>query len=45
MKKGDFLTEVMGLRERVKLWIHFIDGDTSGQNNLVGHRTHAWRTA
>jgi hypothetical protein len=34
-EEGGFWTEVMGLRMCVKLWIHFIDGDTSGHNNLV----------
>jgi hypothetical protein len=24
-------------KKHVKLWIHFIAGDTSGHNNLVGH--------
>ncbi len=32
-----FWAEVMGRRVCVKLWIHFIAGDTSGHNNLVGH--------
>jgi hypothetical protein len=27
----------MGWCVCVKLWIHFIAGDTSGHNNLVGH--------
>ncbi len=27
----------MGKKECVKVWIHFITGDTSGHNNLVGH--------
>jgi hypothetical protein len=26
----------------VKLWIHFIAGDTSGNNNLVGHMNGGW---
>jgi hypothetical protein len=30
-------TEVMGQRKGVKLWIHFIAGDTSGHNNIVGY--------
>ena len=34
---GGFWTEVMGEKECVKVWIHFITGDTSGHNNLVGH--------
>ncbi len=34
---GGFWTEVMGQRVCVNLWIHFIAGDTSGQNNLIGH--------
>ncbi len=36
-EEGGFWTEVMGRRVFVKLWIHFIAGDTSGPNNLVGH--------
>ncbi len=36
-EEGGFWTEVMGRRVCVKLWIHFIAGDTSGHNNLVGH--------
>jgi hypothetical protein len=32
-----FWTEVMGRHVCVKLWIHFIAGDTSGHNNLLGH--------
>jgi hypothetical protein len=35
-EEGDFWTEVMGWHVCVKLWIHFIAGDTSGHNNLVG---------
>jgi hypothetical protein len=27
----------MGRHVFVKLWLHFIAGDTSGHNNLVGH--------
>jgi hypothetical protein len=27
----------MGWHVHVKIWIHFIAGDTSGCNNLVGH--------
>jgi hypothetical protein len=36
-EEGGFWTEVMGWRVCVKLWIHFIAGDTSGHNNLVGN--------
>jgi hypothetical protein len=36
-EEGGFWTEVMGQHVCVKLWIHFIAGDTSGHNNLVGH--------
>jgi hypothetical protein len=36
-EERDFWTEVMGWCVCVKLWIHFIAGDTSGHNNLVGH--------
>ncbi len=36
-EEGGFWTEIMGRRVCVKLWIHFIAGDTSGHNNLVGH--------
>jgi hypothetical protein len=36
-EEGGFWTEVMGRRVCVKLWIHFIAGDTLGHNNLVGH--------
>jgi hypothetical protein len=32
-----FRTEAMGKKVCVKVWIHFITGDTSGHNNLVGH--------
>ncbi len=39
---GGFWTEVMGRRVCVKLWIHFIAGDTSGHNNLVGHMNGGW---
>ena len=34
---GGFWTEVMGKKVCVKVWIHFITGDTAGHNNLVGH--------
>ncbi len=34
-EEGGFWTEVMGRCMCVKLWIHFIAGDTSGLNNLV----------
>jgi hypothetical protein len=36
-RNGGFWTEVMGKNVCVKVWIHFITGDTSGHNNLVGH--------
>jgi hypothetical protein len=36
-EEGGFWTEVMGGCVCVKLWIHFIAGDTSKHNNLVGH--------
>jgi hypothetical protein len=36
-EEGGFWPEVMGRCVCVKLWIHFIAGDTSGHNNLVGH--------
>ncbi len=36
-EEGGFWTEGMGRHVCVKLWIHFIAGDTSGHNNLVGH--------
>jgi hypothetical protein len=32
----------MGRHVCVKLWIHFIAGDTSGHNNLVGHMNGGW---
>jgi hypothetical protein len=32
----------MGRRMCVKLWIHFIAGDTLGNNNLVGHMNGGW---
>ena len=35
--KGGFWTTVMGRKVRVVVWIHFIAGDTSGHNDLVGH--------
>jgi len=31
-----FVTTVLGRRVTIKPWIHFIAGDTSGHNNLVG---------
>jgi hypothetical protein len=34
---GGFWTEVTGKKVCVKVWIHFITGDTSEHNNLVGH--------
>ncbi len=37
-----FWTGVMGRRVCVKLWIHFIAGDTSRHNNLVGHMNGGW---
>ena len=42
MKKKGFWTEVMGRCVCVKLWLHFIAGDTSGHNNLVGHMNGGW---
>jgi hypothetical protein len=36
-RDGGFWTQVMGKNVCVKVWIHFITGDTSGHNNLVGH--------
>jgi hypothetical protein len=36
-EEGGFWAEVMGQHVFVKLWIHFIAGDNSGHNNLVGH--------
>jgi hypothetical protein len=36
--KRGFWTEVIGRCVCVKLRIHFIAGDTSGHNNLVGHK-------
>ncbi len=36
-EEGGLWTEVMGRCVCVKLWIHFIAGDTSGHNNLVGY--------
>ena len=33
---GGFQTYILGKLVTVKLWIHFIAGDTSGHNNLVG---------
>ncbi len=36
-EEGGFWIEVMGWCVCVKLWIHFIAGDTSGHNNLVEH--------
>ncbi len=41
-EEGGFWTEVTGLPVYVKLWIHFIAGDTSGHNNLVGHMNEGW---
>ncbi len=35
IQNGGFWTEVMGKKVCVKVWIHFITGDTSGHNNLV----------
>ena len=36
-EEGGFWTTVMGRKVRVVVWIHFIAGDTSGHNNIVGH--------
>jgi hypothetical protein len=36
-ESSGFWTMVMGKKGCVKVWIHFITGDTSGHNNLVGH--------
>ena len=36
-REGGFWTKILGRRVCVKVWIHFIAGDTSGHNNLVGH--------
>jgi hypothetical protein len=41
-EEGCFGTEVIGRRVCVKQWIHFIAGDTSGHNNLVGHMNGGW---
>ncbi len=41
-EEGGFWTEVMGWHVCVKLWIHFIAGDTSGHNNLVRHMNGGW---
>ncbi len=41
-KEGGLWTEVRGCCVCVKLWIHFIAGDTSGHNNLVGHMSGRW---
>jgi hypothetical protein len=35
-KLGGFHTYILGKKVTVKTWIHFIAGDTSGHNNLVG---------
>jgi hypothetical protein len=32
----------MGWLVPVEIWIHFIAGDTSGHNNLVGHINGGW---
>jgi hypothetical protein len=37
-EEGGFWTEVMGQHVCVNLWIHFIAGDSSGHNYLVGHQ-------
>ncbi len=42
MTKEVFWTEVMRWHVCVMLWIHFIAGDTSGHNNLVGHMDVGW---
>lgn len=34
---GGIRTEVMGREVHIKLWIHFIIGDTEGNNKLLGH--------
>jgi len=34
-----FETTIMGQHVTVKPWIHFIAGDTSGHNNIVGQYT------
>jgi hypothetical protein len=35
-RQGGFQTYILGKLVTVKTWIHFIAGDTSGHNNLVG---------
>ncbi len=35
-KLGGFHTYILGKKVTVKTWIHFIAGDTSGHNNLIG---------
>jgi hypothetical protein len=40
--KGGVWTEVMGLCVCVKLWIHFIAGDSLRHNNLVEHMNGGW---
>ncbi len=35
-KFGEFHTYILGKKVTVKTWIHFIAGDTSGHNNLIG---------
>jgi hypothetical protein len=35
-KLGGFHTYILGKKVTVKTWIHFIAGDTSGNNNLIG---------
>ncbi len=41
-EEGGFWTEVMERCVCVKLWIHFLAGDISGHNNLVGHMSGGW---
>ncbi len=36
IKLGGFQTYILGKKVTVKTWIHFIAGDTSGHNNLIG---------
>ena len=36
-RKGGFYATVMGRVVKIKVWIHFIIGDTEGNNKLLGH--------
>ena len=38
-REGGFLSEVLGCKINIKIWIHYIIGDTQGNNKWVAHYT------